>query len=348
MIKKPFLAILAAMFLLSACSSKEVVQNDQEYERESQQGETESTKERYTYPLTGLPTNKNSKNRPIAVMINNHPEARPQSGLHKADIVYEVLAEGDITRFLAIFQSEKVERIGPVRSARDYYIELAKGYDALFIAHGFSPKAKEMLNSGYIDNINGMYYDGSLFKRSTDRKAPHNSYITMENILKGAKEKNYEMKKTTYPLVFLKEDEIEELSGKEVLKVIVSYRSNKQFEVQYEYDPTTEKYTRFSHGEKTIDLDTGEPVQLDNILILETEHEVIDNKGRRRVDLTSGGKAYLLQKGLVQEVDWENRQGRIVPFLNGKEVGFVPGKTWINIVPSDNGLTNVVTFVEEE
>ena len=83
--------------------------------------------------------------RAVAVMINNHPAARPQSGLHKADIVYELLAEGDVTRFLAIFQSEQPDNIGPVRSARSYYIELAKGYDSLYIAHGNSPDAKKML-----------------------------------------------------------------------------------------------------------------------------------------------------------------------------------------------------------
>ena len=96
-------------------------------------------------------------------MVNNHPLARPQSGLNKADIVYEIFAEGNVTRFLAIFQSEQPEKIGPVRSARDYYIELAKGYDSLYIAHGNSPEAKKMLDNGYIDNLNGLYYDGTLF-----------------------------------------------------------------------------------------------------------------------------------------------------------------------------------------
>ena len=81
--------------------------------------------------------------RAVAVMVNNHPAARPQSGLNKADIVYELLAEGDVTRFLAIFQSEQPDNMGPVRSARDYYIELAKGFDSLYIAHGNSPDAEE-------------------------------------------------------------------------------------------------------------------------------------------------------------------------------------------------------------
>lgn len=80
-------------------------------------------------------------------MINNHPKARPQTGLTEADIVYEVLAEGEVTRFLAIFQSSNPKLIGPVRSSRDYYIELAKGYNSLYIAHGYSPEAKNYLQT---------------------------------------------------------------------------------------------------------------------------------------------------------------------------------------------------------
>ena len=143
-----------------------------------------------------------AEGRAVAVMINNHPLARPQSGLNKADIVYEMLAEGDVTRFLAVFQSEQPENVGPVRSARAYYIELAKGFNSLYIAHGYSPEAKEMLDNGYIDNLNGMVYDGTLFQRASFRKAPHNSYITYDNILKGAKQKGYEMEKAQLPLTF--------------------------------------------------------------------------------------------------------------------------------------------------
>ena len=151
--------------------------------------------------------------RAVAVMINNHPAARPQSGLNKADIVYELLAEGDVTRFLAIFQSEQPENVGPVRSARNYYIELAKGFDSLYIAHGNSPDAKEMLDNGYIDDLNGIYYDGTLFKRASFRKAPHNSYITYDNILKGANQNGYEMEQAPPSLTFLTEDEVKELAG---------------------------------------------------------------------------------------------------------------------------------------
>ena len=139
------------------------------------------------YPLTGIGTNEDIDHRAVAVTVNNDPAARPQSGVNEADIVYEVLAEGGIvTRFLAIFHSQKPENIGPVRSARGYLIELANGYDAFFVTHGWSPEAHNMLeNQKKAPYLQGLYYDGIYFKRYNGRKAPHNSYITFENIEAG-------------------------------------------------------------------------------------------------------------------------------------------------------------------
>ncbi|MDF1509736.1 DUF3048 domain-containing protein [Robertmurraya sp. DFI.2.37] len=333
-------------FLLAGCSgNEEVVQEHQEKPINEQVNKDEFA---YQYPLTGVGVKEESTSRAYGVMINNDPKARPQSGLHKADLVYELLAEGNVTRFLAIFQSEEAERIGPVRSARDYYIDLAKGYDALYVAHGYSPEARAMLSSGYIDNINGMQHDGTLFKRDSSRVAPHNSYITTEDILKGADDAGYNMEQAPSSLSFLSEDEVEALNGTKAHSVQVSYFSSDLFKVTYEYDEKTKKYERYSNGELTADLDSREPVLLDNILVIEADHKIIDDYGRREIDLASGGKAYLLQRGQWRELEWRNVAGRILPYdENGREVGFVPGKTWINVVPSDKGIENVVVFTEE-
>lgn len=336
----------AALFFLGGCSSnnEEVVQEQQDISTPDEVQEEVAEDFAYQFPLTGMGVPDKPTSRAYAVMINNDPKARPQSGLHKADIVYEVLAEGNVTRFLAIFQSEKADRIGPVRSARDYFIDLAKGYDALYIAHGYSPEAKDMLNSGYVDHINGMQYDGSLFKRDKNRVAPHNSYITTDSILNGAEEIGYEMGEPPTALTFLSEEEAESLSGETAKSALISYFSSDLFDVLYEYDNELEKYKRYSNGELTADLDAGDPVLLDNILVVETSHRVIDDAGRREVDLDSGGRAYLLQKGQWTEVEWQNVDGKLLPFANGQEVGLVPGKTWINIIPSSQGLEKAVTF----
>jgi hypothetical protein len=301
----------------------------------------------YTYPLTGIGSETAVDNRAVSVMVNNHPSARQQSGLHKADMVYELLAEGNVTRFLAIFQSERPEKVGPVRSARDYYIELAKGLKSLYIAHGYSPEAKKMLDSGYVDDLNGMQYDGTLFKRASFRKAPHNSYITFENIIKGAEKNNFSMKGQPNAYSFYSEKELASIQGHAADSIKVSYFSSSLFDVLFEYDEALGKYKRFSNGELTVDYDSKEKVLLDNLMILEMEHRFIDSYGRREINLTSGGKGYLIQKGKMTEITWKNEEGQIMPYLNGAAAKLVPGKTWINVIPKNQGLQKVVTITDK-
>jgi hypothetical protein len=341
-INKWITASAVIFLLLTGCSSNKTVEPVKEHkEKKVEDVKKDPPKFSAIYPLTGIATNENINNRAIAVMVNNHPKARPQSGLNKADIVYELLAEGNVTRFLAIFQSEKSEKIGPVRSAREYYIELAKGYDGLFIAHGYSPDAKEKLDRGEIDHLNGMQYDGTLFKRSNDRVAPHNSYISNEKIIEGANKNKYSMDIPPAPIPFLTEVEQKELTGQPGTNVTVPYLNSQTFTATYEYDASLGKYKRFSDGEQTVDHESKEPVLLDNIFIIATNHQTIDNSLRRQIDLTSGGNAYLLQKGMLREVQWTNDNGRILPVIDGAVGGFVPGKTWINIVPSNPGLAAI-------
>jgi hypothetical protein len=344
---KPAFALLISALLLAACGDKETatkpekkpIEKTETADHESQDNPIVAYKEHF--PLTGIGTNDGAGGRAIAVMINNHPKARPQSGLSKADIVYEMLAESEITRFLAIFQSEMPRNIGPVRSARDYYIELAKGLDSLYIAHGYSPEAKEMLSQGYIDNLNGIVYDGTLFKRASYRKAPHNSYISSENIKKGAAKKEYDLSKAPAPFVFLNEDEVKALQGNAAQSVKVAY-GTEAFNVTYDYDSEKQKYKRSSNGEQTVEYEKETPILLDNILIIEAPHRIIDNKGRRDINLEAGGKAYLLQKGKINEIEWKNKDGRIVPMRDNLEVGLIPGKTWVNIIPDNPGLQKAV------
>lgn len=323
------------LILISACSNKE---DQSSVEKSNQQEEEQVAVEvdgKIIYPLTGLEVEDGElSQRPVAVMINNHPNARPQSGLHKADVVYEVLSEGKITRFLAIFQSELPDVIGPVRSAREYYVDLSKGYNALYISHGWSPIAKEKLEAGEADYLNGLFYDGTLFWREDHRKAPHNSYISNENILKGAVSNNYEITAEVEPFSFLSEEELESLKGEPANKFVVKYDNSQTWHAAYEYNQTEQMYSRFSDNDQTVDLESGEPIKLSNVLVVEMDHDTIDDYGRRGIDLTSGGKAILLQNGLKQEVEWENRDGRIIPVKNGEIVKFIPGRTWVNIVPN--------------
>ncbi|MBT2638671.1 DUF3048 domain-containing protein [Bacillus sp. ISL-39] len=334
---KKWIAVLAAaIFLTAGCSSKETEKKEatEHKEKEIVVDEVVPPEELpYQFPLSGMGTAEESFDRAVAVVVNNHPKARPQSGLDKADIVHEVLAEGDVTRFIAIFQSEHPEKIGPVRSAREYFIDLASGYDSFFIAHGYSPEAKDMLERGVIDNINGMQYDGTLFKRADFRKAPHNSYITYKNIVKGAEKKGYALDEAPASAVFLSSEEAEGLEGAPAGEIMVNY-GTPSFDAIYEYDAQQQKYHRFNGSEESVDFESKEPILIDNILVVQMDHRIVDDVGRRVIDMASGGKGYLFQKGKVNEIQWKNEAGRIVPYKDGARAGFVPGKTWINIVPS--------------
>lgn len=344
------------MLLMSGCLKKEA-KTDRPIDNSSSEivGQDETAaqepadSDQYTnlFPLTGIATNDDTEHRAIAVMINNHPKARPQSGLSKADIVYEMYAEAEVTRFLAVYQSEMPQEVGPVRSARDYFIKLAKGLDCVYVCHGNSPDAKEMLDQGYIDHLNGLQYDGTLFKRSSERKAPHNSYITFENIELGSQQNSYDLTEKPKPFTFLEKSEMEHLQGEPASSVQISYGSS-LFDVEFSYDEQSETYSRYSNNQQTIEYKDETPIKIDNIFIIEAPHKVIDRVGRRDIDLKVGGKAYLLQKGKWNEIQWENSEGRIIPMENGKEVGLVPGKTWVNVLPDKPGISQLVQLGVQE
>lgn len=343
-----FISLAFTMGLaLTACGngSKEVVQPTPEEPIMEEPVEEDIIPEfKYTFPLTGVGTDEEVDVRPYAVTINNHPSARPQSGLFQADIVYEVLAEGEITRFVAIFQSQKPENIGPVRSARGYFIDLANGYDAFFITHGWSPEAQVMLErERRADYLSGLKWDGTYFKRSSERKAPHNSYITYENVVSGLEREGYSLEGTVQPLAFMKEEDFG-VTGETAKNVSINYYN--RYEASYEYSKEEEQYKRYTAGKQLLDHETEKPVLAKNVLIVEMEHRVVDDVGRRSINLTSGGEALLLQNGVAQKVEWINKDGRILPIKNGEVLDLLPGSTWINIIPTSPGLEASVEISE--
>lgn len=293
-------------------------------------------------PLTGEKTS-DAGARPVAVMVNNHTKARPQTGLNQADVTFEILAEGNITRFLAIYQSEKPKEVGPVRSAREYYFKLADGYDAIYVYHGAAKFVDKMILDEDIDFINGANHDndGKLFIRSTDRQAPHNSYVQFGAIRDAAKEKGYDLTTSKKPLPFLEKED--EPDGYATSSVKITYSDNDAYNSEFKYHANDKEYTR----DGTEDKKTGEPVSVANLLVIEAPHEVFDDEGRRKIDIEAGGTGYLFQEGKQRRVHWENEDGRIIATKNGAEIGFVPGKTWISIVPDNPGIDSAIEAVNE-
>ncbi|AXI08199.1 DUF3048 domain-containing protein [Oceanobacillus sp. 143] len=352
--RKYLAIVLLLCCLLVACNNGEK-QGKSDVEKDHSKNGQDSTEQVESplpedsanlYPLSGISTDEAVNQRIVGVMVNNHQSARPQTGLSQADIVFEILAEGMITRFLAFYQSEMPDTIGPVRSAREYYVELANGYDALYMYHGAADFINELIVNKGIEFLNGSTYDndGRLFKRDTTRKAPHNSYLLVDGIDKIAESKGYKLTDDSKPLEYLTRNQITELSGEPANHVEIVYSAKPMEIVEFEYDVSSETYRRYNDREQTVERETGEPIQVDNVFIVEAYHEVIDDAGRRSIDFKSGGNAYLLQKGKQQKVQWENRDGRIVPVLNNQLIGFVPGKTWINVVPTNPGIQQSITI----
>lgn len=341
-----FIAIL--LLLLAACSKEEKAEDEdisepieQEVvvEEEPVQGPT-----LYKAPFTGVLSEEESTRRPVLATINNHPLARPQSGIGDADIVYELAAEGNITRLLALFQSELPEEIGPIRSARDYFVHISKGLDAFYVAHGYSPDAEEMLQNRYVDNINGMQYDGTLFTRSKERRAPHNSYITKENVLAGMEKTNSSIELSVIPAFSFLESIEDAKIGDIASMLVVRYGTDSDFTSTYSYDAEKGTYNRMVKGIVTVDKSNEKPVELSNILIFETAHRTIDNVGRQSIDIESGGKGMLFHAGSEKEIEWKNSDGILTPMENGVPAKLVPGKTWIHIVSTQPGMETSVTY----
>lgn len=348
---KKLLFVFILLLVFVACSNDNEGALDEKTEEDpveeeviEEPAEPESTV--HIYPLTGLEADEEVTNRMIAVMLNNHPEARPQTGLSHADKVIEILAEGNITRLLAFFQSDIPDRVGPVRSARPYYFHITDDYNGIYVYHGAAQYIEDMIQNGDVEGLNGMYYDNDkvLFERSNDRVAPHNSYTIFDGIYKLAQEKGYALEANYQPpLTFVDDVEIE---GDTVANIQFNYGSN--YSVSYIYDTQAAGYARYSDGEQTVEYEDNTPIMLENVLFIEANHEVIDDVGRREIDIDSGGDALLLQHGKVQRVQWERNNGRIIPTKEGEPVPFVPGQTWINVIPTNPGIDGVQLSNEAE
>lgn len=308
----------------------------------------------FTAPLTGMPLEEASSRRPLAVMINNAPAARPQSGLSKADIVYEVLAEGGITRLIGIFQSQTdIEKIGPIRSIRPYLIDIGESYGGVLVHAGGSPEAYSIIKKQGKQDLDEIGSAGAYFWRDKDRKAPHNLYSSDEKLREGADKHKFSEEIKIPQYTFVKEEPAEEgandqaadvLSGEPAAKVDITFLLQ-NYVVGYTYDQETKLYQRSMNGEPHIDLNDKSVLTAANVIVLGANHKVLDNVGRISVDINSGGEAMLFQQGKVMKGQWVRSAGDVIRFVkDGKEVPLFAGTTYFNIVPNNPGFETHVTI----
>jgi hypothetical protein len=277
-----------------------------------------------------MPSKVDIASRPYLVMVENSPQARPQTGLDKADIVYEILAEGEITRFVSVFQSVNVPTVGPVRSIRPYFVEIGDMLDAVIVHAGWSQDAMNILSGRKLAHLDQVYGDDAYYWRATDRKAPHNLYTSTEKMAEGAVARKFRKEwKGPQPL-FAKNTPVT-LTGTSARKIEIPYISG--YKVSYEYEAANNTYKRSMAGQPHLDKESGQQLETVNLLVLESKHTILDKEGRRNVNVFGPGKGVLLQQGKSLAITWERKDGMIRPYADGKEVPLLPGNTWVQIVP---------------
>ena len=285
--------------------------------------------------LTGKAMEEQIDTRPVAVLINNLAPARPQSGLTEADIIWEVLAEGGITRLVAIFQSTPNNEfdLGPVRSNRPYFIEIADSFDAIIAHAGASNDAYAILqrqDKPYLDEISNA---GKYYWRSSERKAPHNLYTNLSKLREGASAKGYREQSTIQGYSFMTEEEAATASIGSAKKLEVQFQL-KSYRVGYSFDETNRVYKRSINDEPHIDKNTDEALFANNLIFMQTEHKVLDKEGRLSVDLQSGGEALVIQNGEMIEGKWVAAADGMIRFVkDGADIKLVPGKSFIHVLP---------------
>ena len=361
---KRFICLLCALLLLplAACKAEEAAPTGSQSPAptgalpdtaapESQSPLPTPTPSPYTHPLTGEPCGEDlSGRRPAAIMLNNLMAALPQQGNSQADIIYECLAEGGITRMLALYQQpEKVGLIGSVRSARQYYWEIAKSHDAVFIHAGGSPEfysTKASLNLFTVDGVNGYYSgaDAGMFWRDRDRISGHHYALEHSLLTSGEAVSNMLAAQNltahsagyAYEMSFT--DNGTPAGGSSASVVTVPF-SNYKTGV-FRYDPASGLYKVEEYGQPYIDGNDETQVAVTNLLVLQTSYAVLDDAGRVRMGLQSG-TGWFACGGRMIPITWQkggpSDQFRYLT-ADGSPLSLGRGKSYVCLIPNTRSV----------
>lgn len=287
---------------------------------------------------------ENLERRPVVVMFDNHIAARPQSGLRSAEVVYEILAEGSITRYMGVFYGENSDFVGPIRSARSYFIDKALEYDPMYAHVGGSPGAFNDLVRLNVADLDGLAGNGMYRSSKTNKKAPHNTYSSIDALRQSGLNRNY---RATGDFEFFDfYDEDSSIGGETCEYVKLTYKkpSNSDkvgYFTEYKYDQETKAYYRFVNGKNHIDYNNDEKLMAKNIIIQFTSHRVIDNEGRLDVKTVGSGSGYFISNGEKKKVTWEKSDRRDKTSFydaDGNEIILNSGVTWFQVISDQSKI----------
>lgn len=294
-------------------------------------------------PLTGLPIAPALADRPIsAVMIENlYPDARPQSGLQSAGVVYEALAEGGITRFMALFGDGQPASIGPVRSLRPYYIDWALEFGASLSHAGGSSDALNLVGPLGVKDLNALVIGSPTYYRTSDRYAPHNLYTSSALIDAINASRGFTQVPSFVPSP-RKADTPDPAAPHGAISINFSSAA---YAVQYHYDPAADNYARYLYGKPHIDRNTGQVITVKNIVIEYmpiTYTPAPHNSQYVNMPTVGSGQAVVFRDGDAVPGTWSkaSRGDRTqLTDSKGAAIALNAGNTWYEIVPTGNSVT---------
>ena len=290
--------------------------------------------------------NLKSKSRPFAVMINNLGAARPyHTGLQEAYLVYEIVVEGGITRYLALFKDKYPEEVGSVRSARHYYLDYVLENDAYYVHWGWSPQAQKDISSLKINNFNGLSISSPYFyRKKLNVSSEHTGYANLLKMKELVEQKNIRTEANQGLLLKYSATNIDLNSHepKDALKVDVKYSSG--FTTNYVYDEAGNVYKQYVNNKEHVDYNTKEQYTVKNIIIYQVDNKTIagDDKGRQDLDNIGTGDGYFVTAGKVVPIKWEKKSRSsqtVYRYLDGTEITVNDGNTWIHIVPKNGNIS---------
>jgi hypothetical protein len=300
--------------------------------------------------------------RPIGAMVNNYVEARPQSGLIDADVVYEMVAEGGITRYIAFFLTNSPSKIGPVRSIREYHLVLVKEIgDAMIMHIGWSPQALVAIESWPVRSLNrlGLNCENILAnptdyecwrdKARVDNNVPweHTAYANIVELRKKGEVAGWEGTTEEFRSWKFKDDPLKYVSFGSANEISIDFWYKGEYSAIFRYNPEAGTYLRFlgyDGNDQPIphrDNETGKQIEVKNVIVqFATETSIAgDEKNRLEYELEGSGEAYVFMDGKVIPATWSksSREGRTVFYdTNGSEIEYNRGNFWISIVPDRN------------
>ncbi|WP_117168529.1 DUF3048 domain-containing protein [Paraliobacillus sediminis] len=322
-----YLLILVLILLLVGCNQNENAMKSAGNVENSTRTATEKQPLDIYGPVsvtTGLPLEEdNTEKIKFSIMVENSPNARPHTGLVQADVVYEMEVEGNVTRFLALFNDEIPEKVGPARSSRHYYLPVAASWNMPYIHFGGSPQAYNKLSTLAVPTIDGMT-QSQYFIRDSGRYAPHNAYLVTNQL--EAFEENPINEKFTF------DEDANYKNSLPSTSLKISY--NNFTHIEYQYDATTNLYNRFLEGLPHVDRETGTQISANNIIIAYANQQLIsgDNSGRIDITLTGKGEAVYFLDGRAVKGTWKTEDGNLSFYLDNTLIALNPGKTWVQVV----------------